>query len=364
MKILFIGQLGIGTTTQMRHDVLVGMGHELSAVNSIAGWTNSNWIKRWAEKRTGLGKTIRNLNKEILEKAEENKPDLFWAEKQEYIYPATLKKIQNMGIRCLHFTPDPYFSLTWKRTAYMDACMPLWDDVICCKSYELDEYKKNCRHVVYMPLGFSEQIHKPCYPDDAGLKNKYSSDVGFLGGWEPRREKMLGSISKTGIDLKIWGYAWDHLIDGKWTLRRYFRLKANAGQEKFSIKKNPELAKCIQGGEVYGTEYAWALTGAKIGLGFLRHICPDQHTTRTFEISACKSLLLADRTKEHQEFFREGEEAEFFSSENEMLEKIKYYLKNDEKRKQIAEKGYQRCHESGYSYNARLSNVMEKLGLR
>jgi hypothetical protein len=44
------------------------------------------------------------------------------------------------------------------------------------------------------------------------------------------------------------------------------------------------LARAYQGGEVYGDDYARALTDSKIGFRFLRKVGPDQHTTRSFEI--------------------------------------------------------------------------------
>ena len=56
--------------------------------------------------------------------------------------------------------------------------------------------------------------------------------------------------------------------------------------------RDPLLAARHQGAEVYAEDYARAVTGAKIGLGLLRGVCPDQHTTRTFEIPACGSMLL------------------------------------------------------------------------
>ena len=40
-------------------------------------------------------------------------------------------------------------------------------------------------------------------------------------------------------------------------------------------------------------------------------------------------MLLADRTDEHQEFFEEVKEAEFFGSAEELLDKVKFYSSND-----------------------------------
>ena len=73
--------------------------------------------------------------------------------------------------------------------------------------------------------------------------------------------------------------------------------------------------------------------------------------------------MIADRTDEHQSFFREGQEADFFSSEEELLDKVRFYLANEAVRERIAWSGYQRCVESGYSYRARLKVALAGLGI-
>ena len=136
-----------------------------------------------------------------------------------------------------------------------------------------------------------------------------------------------------------------------------------AGRDPIKIRRMPQLSVRLQGPEVYGDEYAWALSGARINIGFLRQVCPDQHTTRTFEIPACASLMIADRTDEHQMFFEEGREADFFSSEEELLDKVRFYVENEAIREQIALRGYQRCLASGYTYKARLAAALAAIGL-
>ena len=58
---------------------------------------------------------------------------------------------------------------------------------------------------------------------------------------------------------------------------------------------------------------------------------------------------MAERTNEHLSLFEENKEAVYFSSNKELLEKCKFYLKNDTERKQIIENGHKRCIQSGYS---------------
>ena len=115
-------------------------------------------------------------------------------------------------------------------------------------------------------------------------------------------------------------------------------------------------------GEIYEEVYSDAIAGSRISLGLLREVCSDQHTTRTFEIPAIGGFMLADRSQEHMEFFKEGQEAEFFSSDDEYLDKLRFYLANDDVRRRVAQAGHERCLRSGYSYDDRIRCVMTELG--
>ena len=54
-------------------------------------------------------------------------------------------------------------------------------------------------------------------------------------------------------------------------------------------------------------------------------------------------MLLAERTVAHQELFVEGEEAEYFSTIDEMKEKLKFYMANESARLQVAAAGQAKC---------------------
>ena len=103
-----------------------------------------------------------------------------------------------------------------------------------------------------------------------------------------------------------------------------------------------ELEGKIYSEGVWADEYPKALASAKIGLGLLCKAYPDQFTTRSFEIPAAGTMLLAERTQEHMDIFREDVEAVFFNGEKELREKLRKYLEDDELRCKIARAGQEK----------------------
>lgn len=356
-NILFLGEIGPGQTSRMRMRALERLGHNVRGVDTVEPLRRASWLQRHLRRRLQLDSVVRDINRSVLEAARAVRPDIVWGEKQEFLRADTIAELRKLGATTVHFTPDPYFSLDWKRTRLMDSAMGAFDVLVYCKSYERKEYEVLGKPLVYMPLGYCDEVHRPLLSDDP----RWHCAVGFLGGWEPRREQMLHEVAAAGVDLKIWGGYWQFLGDGRWTLRRYVILKQLAGGDRFRIHRDGLLAAAWQSGEVYDDDYARALTGSRIGLGFLRKVCPDQHTTRSFEIPACGSMLLADRTDEHREFFEEGKEAEFFGSTEEMLEKVKFYSGNGTARSRIAQAGRARCIGGRYAYVHRLRAALESV---
>src|SRR5690242_9508393 len=152
MKILFLGEVGVGQTSLMRMRALQRLGHEVVGVHTIEPWRRSSWLRRQAQRRLQVGSIIDEINRSVTAASRSWKPDLVWAEKQEYLHPETLETMRSLGARIVHFTPDPYFSLTWKRTRMMDRAIMAFDALVYCKAYERANYEALGKPLIYMPL--------------------------------------------------------------------------------------------------------------------------------------------------------------------------------------------------------------------
>jgi hypothetical protein len=200
-RILFLGQIGSGQTSLMRMRAFERLGHIIRGVNTIEPWTRVPWIKRQVQRRLECGSVMNEINRSVIDAAREFRANLVWAEKQEFLWPETLHALHKLGAKLVHFTPDPYFTVGWKRTRTMDAALATFDLLVYCKSYERQPYETVGKPIVYMPLGFCDEVHRPRPSNNP----RWSCEIGFLGGWEPRRERLLHAIAATGADVKIRG---------------------------------------------------------------------------------------------------------------------------------------------------------------
>jgi spore maturation protein CgeB len=142
-------------------------------------------------------------------------------------------------------------------------------------------------------------------------------------------------LAQNGIKVTVWGNGW-----GGW------------------VDRHPNLD--VRNEFLFGEDYSRAICASKININFLRKINRDEVTSRSVEIPACGGFMLAERTERHSSFFEEGIEAEFFSSNQELLEKVRIFLQKDLEREKIAMAGYLRCIKSGYSMRAQLSTMLSQ----
>jgi spore maturation protein CgeB len=232
----------------------------------------------------------------------------------------------------LHYTPDA--QILDNRSRYFMQCIPLYDWVVTTKPFETELYKaRNAKNVIFVLQGFGRRFIE--YQIDSCVRNDWSTDVCFVGHCQKHYAARLRSASEAATQLRIWGPGWAQYAQRNNWARPY-----------------------VSGSGAWGVEYLHVLANAKIAIGLLSKRIPETTTTRSFEIPAIGTFLLAERTDDHLTLFDEGKEAEFFADDEEMKSKIRFYLANDTVRKRIAAAGRERCLRSGYSSEHQLGIIL------
>jgi spore maturation protein CgeB len=249
------------------------------------------------------------------------------------VWPWTLWDIKKQAAvtRLISFSEDDMYAThghsLWYRTG-----LRYYDFVFTTKTYNLSELTLfGARETRLFLDSYDEKVHKPMTLTEAE-RERFSSDVSAIGAFEAERAESLTYLASHGIRVNVWGNGWGEMVN-----------------------RHPNLV--IKNEFLFGDDYSKAICATKINLNFLRKINRDEVTSRSVEIPACGGFMLGERTTRHLEFFDEGKEAEFFGSNAEMLEKVRYYLENNEKREKLARAGRERCLASGYSMRAQLGQM-------
>jgi spore maturation protein CgeB len=86
-------------------------------------------------------------------------------------------------------------------------------------------------------------------------------------------------------------------------------------------------------------DYARIINRSKIGLNFSRSVNMDQLKGRVLHTMLSGALLLETKNSQTDFLFEDGKEYVSFTSKEEMIDKIKFYLRNDKIREEIAKNG-------------------------
>lgn len=252
----------------------------------------------------------------------------------EDLLPGTVATVKgSTGCRVAMIYPDPLVNL---RLATIEA-LPLYDLVVyACGRFGLTYFEQlGARRAAFIPFGWDDYYH-PRVPD-ADLPEP-SLDVAFVGEWRPDREAWLEALGE--FKVGVWG-------------SRFWQTKTN----KSSVGR-----RCWRGGVAWGTDYSRASRSARITLNLVDITNGPGLNMRAFEAAGVGCFVLATRTDAQEEFFVEGEHIAYFSSPDELRDKVRYYLSHDSERLRIA-RNAARVAES-HTYRERAQSLLELLGER
>jgi len=213
--------------------------------------------------------------------------------------------------------------------------------------------KAGVSKVAWLSQGFAPSFFEP---GEISARDRafYGSSVASVGNLSAHpdyigRRRSLVRILREGFDLKWWGPS---------PARKLRNLP-------FLLSP---LGRAYGGRFVYGSEYAKVTSLSRIFLAFDRapHI-RNSMSQRLYMAVGCGAFYLCEYVEGIEEVLEPGEEIETFSGEEEMVDKIRFFIPREEARRKIAQQGKQRVL-AQYTYRHRFlemfSLLREELGIR
>ncbi len=305
-------------------------------------WNPGYYIKKGFEKNkidvfTFDPLTSTNAYHDLLRTVIDSKPDVLFYIKNYGLKPEWLLKIKQRGILLVQW--------------YIDLAIPDWlppfvqaADIFFTMSEGLvDEFKKYNPNVFWLTQAFEPSFFeiKEIPREDV---NTFSTEVTFVGNlgskhYYLKRRRYLERVINEGFKLKWWGP----------------RIPRKLSTIPLILGK---LGRSYGGKFVWGEEYAKVAKLSKVFLAFdaMPHIRKSM-SARMYTAVGCAAFYMSQHVDGIEEVLEPDKEIVTFHSEDEMIDKIKYYLPEEEKRKKVAEAGRQRVLKE-HTYEIRLKEML------
>jgi hypothetical protein len=337
VKILYAGELRSGTSCLYRKLALERLGHEIVELDPTE-YRYRNKAAHWLTVRLAAGPQVSRMNRDLLQLAKRERPELFWADKLLLLAPKTLEQLRGLGIPTVSYMIDNAFGPRrdpgWRMYG---KDVPFFDLHVTQRDVSVRDYlARGARAVMKVQTAYEPTIHFA--PETPWRDAERTREVSFIGTPYDDRAQVLTQVAEAGLPVVISGNP------------RQWR-KALTGEVYASLFRR---------GELYEQQYREAIWGSKINLSFITKANQDEVAHKSFEIAACGGFLMAERSDGHLAKFREDEEAVFFSTTEELIAKIRRYLPDEPVRARIAAAGRARALRDGYCNDVQVAKIIER----
>ncbi|SES99511.1 CgeB family protein [Hymenobacter actinosclerus] len=301
------------------------MGHEVVAFN----YERENQLERMREK-LGKAKFHAYKNRQLLELADEVKPDVFFTVYGRYHDAATLRELKRRGLPTICWWLDDPISLAHKY-------IPLEEyDFFFSNSHGTQAVYRHyhAREPHYLPVAVDPAIHRPL----EGVEQQY--DIVFAGDWHPVRERVLLELA------------------------RHHRLTIIGPWQRNLAKNSPLREHFLRFGYFTPAEMALLFNQARIVLNVHQWYqrWPYGINPRLFEASGCRAFQLSDNKTEIADLYVPSEEIGLYEDAAELPELCAHYLANPAERNRIAANAYARTMRD-HTYVHRMTHMLQVCGL-
>lgn len=287
-----------------------------------------------------IGLSIRN-GKILIKEIKKNRPDILFLYRVENLLPCYVRKLREsypkMVIMQYH-NDDPFrkgFKRYIKSYQYLHY-IRYTDITYVYRPININEAKKWGAKLskLYMSHYYTKTDFKELNRNDCLNKN---GKVVFLGHWEnDDRIEYIRECYRQGINLHIYG-------SDNW--------------HDVFVKYNLPLENLHP--SVRGEEYIRVIHDSSIALAFFSKANRDEYTRRCYEIPIAGTVLLQPSTIITREIFKDGVDAILYNNVEDLVNKVKLLLGNQEKLTEIAYNGYCLMKNGPFSEYARAQMVID-----
>jgi spore maturation protein CgeB len=300
--------------------------------------------------------------------------------------PATIREIGRMGIVTINW----YCNAAHQFPLIKDLA-PAYDYCLVPEKTRLEDYKRIGANPLYCQEAANPNIYIP-------FDISQEFDVTFIGQAYGDRPARVRCLLDANIDVRVWGAGWEHYIDMptcaqplvKKALRTamtilpkrlsavahdrmrqwYYHPTQSVSCKPIPVGKDKRMIPATHvGGVLSDAEMIRMYSRSKINLGF--STCGIQHEydkrivqirLRDFEVPMSGGFYMVEYMQELEEFFEIGKEIVCYEGKDDLVEKIRFYLQNEEARNEIAKAGRKRCLRD-HTWQKRFTKIFRQIGI-
>jgi spore maturation protein CgeB len=345
---------------------LEAMGHQLIRFE-FPGWPDDG-DPRW--QHHGKPRT----NERMLEAFREARADLFYGYLySSVVYPSTVDRIKESGVPTVNFSCNNVHQFDLVRDI-----APHFDLNIVPERAALPAFAEVKARTKRIQLAANPRVYHP-------LPELRRYDVAFVGQRYADRAVFLDHLYTNGIAVRAWGAGWqarkkldittakaalalieDERFDG---ITRILRRRAAVATAPAINGQDTIDTQAYGGPRLLHRDLVRMFSQSKVSLGFAT--AGDSHTSanrlthlrlRDFEAPMCGALYMTEHQDELAEYFEVGSEVLAYENKEDLLEKVRYYLRRPEQAERIRHAGLGRA-QRDHTWERRFDELFTELGL-